>query len=104
MTAAIPETVIVIAARGWAGGTAAALRTLVERLVRSGTETAMVADAHEAAKALIDDEGAVVMIDVEDAARGAISIDEAAARIAEVARQVPDAAPVAVAQRRRSGW
>ena len=38
MTAAIPETVIVIAARGWAGGTAAALRTLVERLVRSGTD------------------------------------------------------------------
>ena len=65
MTAAIPETVIVIAARGWAGGTAAALRTLVERLVRRGPETAMVADAQEAAKALIDDEGAVVMIDVE---------------------------------------
>lgn len=99
MTAPVPETVIVIAARGWAGGTAAALRTLVERLVRSGAETAMVADAREAAKALIDDDGAVVMIDVEDAARGAISIDEAAARIADVAALVPDAAPVAVAQR-----
>lgn len=99
MIAPVPETVIVVAARGWSGGTAAALRTLVERLVRSGAETAMVADAAEAAKALIDDEGAVVMVDVEDAARGAVSIDDAAARIAEVAALVPDAAPVAVAQR-----
>lgn len=99
MIASVPETVIVVAARGWAGGTAAALRTLVERLVRSGVETAMVADAAEAARALIDDEGAVVMIDVEDAARGGVSIDDAAARVAEVAAQVPDAAPVAVAQR-----
>ena len=51
MIASVPETVIVVAARGWAGGTAAALRTLVERLVRSGVETAMVAEAACAAAA-----------------------------------------------------
>ena len=95
----VPETVIVVAARGWSGGAAAALRTLVERLVRAGVETAMVADAGEAARALIDDDGAVVLVDVEDAARGTLPIADAAARIAEVAALVPDAAPVAIAQR-----
>ncbi|MEZ4403436.1 MAG: response regulator [Kofleriaceae bacterium] len=99
MTYQVPETVIVVAPRGWRGPAGAALRALVERLVRAGVETAMVADADEAARALIDDEGAVVMIDVDDAARGQLTLDEAMARVAAVASQVPDAAPVAVAQR-----
>jgi len=99
MSIEVPETVIVVAARGWSGGAAAGLRELVEKLVSAGVETAMVADAREAAKALIDDEGAVVMVDVEDAARGLTTAATAAARIAEVAAAVPDAAPVAVAQR-----
>ncbi len=99
MSIEVPETVIVVAARGWSGGAAAGLRELVERLVGAGVETAMVADALEAAKALIDDEGAVVMVDVDDAARGLTTPAAAAARIAEVAAAVPDAAPVAVAQR-----
>lgn len=99
MSIEVPETVIVVAARGWSGGAAAALRELVERLVGAGVETAMVADAGEAARALIDDEGAVVMVDVDDAARGLTTPEVAAARIAEVAAAVPDAAPVAVAQR-----
>lgn len=99
MTIEVPETVIVVAPRGWSGGAAASLRELVELLVGAGVETAMVADAHEAAVALIDDEGAVVMIDVDDAARGLTSLADAAARVAAVAAAVPDAAPVAVAQR-----
>src|SRR5205085_977043 len=94
-----PETVIVVASRGWSGGTAHPLRELVDKLVAAGTETAVVADAAEAAKALVDDEGAVVIIDVDDAARGLATPAAAAARVAEVAAAVPDAAPVAVAQR-----
>jgi FixJ family two-component response regulator len=99
MAMQVPETVIVVASRGWSGTAGAALRDLVERLVRMGVETALVADADEAARALIDDEGAVVMVDVDDAARGSVTADVAAARLAEVAAVVPDAAPVAVAQR-----
>lgn len=94
----VPETVIVIAERGWSGGAAAPLRALVERLVRAGVETAMVADAGEAARALIDDDGAVVLIDVDGAGHTPEAIAAAAARVAEVARLVPNAAPVAVAQ------
>jgi DNA-binding NarL/FixJ family response regulator len=99
MAIEVPETVIVVASRGWSGGTAQPLRELVDKLVAAGTETAVVADAAEAAKALVDDEGAVVIIDVDDAARGLTTPAIAAARVSEIAAAVPDAAPVAVAQR-----
>lgn len=99
MAIEVPETVIVVASRGWSGGTAQPLRELVDKLVAAGTETAVVADAAEAAKALVDDEGAVVIIDVDDAARGLTTPAIAAARVSEIAVAVPDAAPVAVAQR-----
>ncbi len=95
----VPETVIVVASRGWGGGAARPLRELVDRLVAAGAETAVVADAAEAARALVDDEGAVVLIDVDDAARGLTTPALAAARVADIASAVPDAAPVAAAQR-----
>ena len=99
MATEVPETVIVVAARGWSGGAASAMRELIDKLVAAGAETAVVADAAEAARALIDDEGAVVIIDVDDAARGLTTPQAAAARVAEIAAAVPEAAPVAVAQR-----
>ncbi len=99
MSLDVPETVIVVASRGWSGGAASALRELIDKLVAAGVETAVVADAAEAARALVDDEGAVVIIDVEDAARGLTTPASAAARVAEIAAAVPDAAPVAVAGR-----
>ncbi|HVK76477.1 MAG TPA: response regulator [Kofleriaceae bacterium] len=100
MAPEVPETVIVVATRGWSGGGGAtALRELIDRLVAAGVETALVNDASEAARALVDDEGAVVIIDVDDAARGLTTPQAAAARVAEIAAAAPDAAPVAVAQR-----
>lgn len=99
MATEVPETVIVVASRGWSGGAAQPLRELIDKLVAAGAETAVVADAAEAARALVDDEGAVVIIDVDDAARGLTTPATAAARVAEIAAAVPDAAPVAVAQR-----
>ena len=54
MAPEVPETVIVVATRGWSGGGATALRELIDRLVAAGVETALVNDASEAARALVE--------------------------------------------------
>ena len=103
LSPSLPNRVIFVPARGGGPGHAAMLRELIERLGGLGVETMVLAEIADGVEALAADPTSLLVLDVDDANHGHALPATIAARIDGVVRQLPDAAPVAIATRPTPG-